>query len=105
MCYEQRLTKEGWAEKQYPEYYRNEERRISSCSEIPKESLFPPPTSCQNVGFQRMNRLTDIESGAAWTENTDDLPGSLQSAYVAYLSEDKGTQGTLKLLLLEEVLW
>lgn len=27
MCYEQKLTKEGWAEKLYPEYYRNEERR------------------------------------------------------------------------------
>lgn len=68
--YEQRLTKEGWAEKQYPEYYRNEEKRqwvqrTLFCSEIPKESLSPPPTSCQNVGFQRMSRLTDIRSSVA----------------------------------------
>lgn len=78
VSYEHRLMKEGWDEKRYPDNYRNEERkqwvqRTLSCSEIPKESLSPPPTSCQNVGFQRMSRLTDIRSSVAWAENKDNL--------------------------------
>ena len=73
-----RQMKKGWAEKQYPDNYGNEERRqwvqrTLSCSEIPEESLSPPPTSCQNVGFQRTSRLTDIRSSVAWAENKDNL--------------------------------
>lgn len=50
MCNEQRLTKEAWAAKQYPECYRNGDgrhgqQRTLSCSEIPKGSLSPPPQS------------------------------------------------------------
>ena len=40
----------------------------------PQRIPIPSPlTSCQNVGFQRMSRLTDIRNSMDWAKDKDNL--------------------------------